>query len=158
MSMTNEQAKLLKRDKEMIPLVLIRAMFFLALMSVALVAYARLTDRPLVGVASMPDVAAQTQIILTENPDQRGSYIVTDLDGNLIITSADTKAGFIGVIGQALKRKRMLTKTPMNTPIDLIRRVDGRVDIIDAASGLSVPLMSYGGDNIAIFNSLIPGA
>ncbi len=157
MSMTNEQAKLLKRDKEMIPLVLIRAMFFLAILSVALVAYARLTDRPLVGVAPELDVAAETQVLLTANPEQRGGFFIQDLNGNTLVSSADPKAGFVGVIGQALSRRRDLRDVDPASPLRLVRRVDGRVDIIDDASGLSIELMSYGADNIAVFNRLIPG-
>ncbi|MEM6307010.1 MAG: photosynthetic complex assembly protein PuhC [Pseudomonadota bacterium] len=155
--MTTEQEKLLKRDKEMIPLVLIRAMFFLALLSVALVAYARLTDRPLVGVASTPDIAAETKVLLVPNPEQRGGFFITDLTGDVLVTSSDHKAGFVGVIGQALTRKRMMTDTDQTAPLRIVQRVDGRIDIIDTGSGFSVELMSYGADNIAVFANLIKG-
>lgn len=152
--MENEQQKLLKRDKEMIPLVLIRAMFFLALLSVALVAYARLSGRPLVGVADAPPIVAETQVMLIPDPEQRGGFWITDLEGQTLVTSSDNKAGFVGVIGQALYRKRMLASAE-DTPLRVVRRETGRIDIIDDATGLTVELMSYGKDNIAVFANLL---
>ena len=155
MSMTSEQQKLINRDREMIPLVLIRAMFFLALLSVALVAYARLTDRPLVGVADAPPIVAERSVLLTPDPTQRGGFRITDLDGNVLVTSSDARAGFVGVIGQALTRKRRIERVTGVEPLRVVQRDTGRIDIIDDASGLTVELMSYGKDNIAVFANLL---
>ena len=80
----SEQQKLVTRDKEMIPLVLIRSMFCLAVLSVALVAYARLTERPLVGVATTPPIVAQRDVLLLPDPIQRGAFRITDMEGTIL--------------------------------------------------------------------------
>ncbi|WP_147127647.1 photosynthetic complex assembly protein PuhC [Shimia ponticola] len=149
-----EQQKLGKRDKEMIPLVLVRAMFGLALLSVIIVAIARFTDRPLVGVASLPPVVAEKAILFTPGQD-RGSYIVTDLDGKTLVTSSDHLAGFIGVMGQVLDRKRMLAGVEDGTPLRVVRRENGRIDIVDDAANFTVELMGYGADNVRVFANLL---
>ncbi|MGR3467369.1 MAG: photosynthetic complex assembly protein PuhC [Shimia sp.] len=150
-----EQAKLRTRDKEMIPLVLIRAMAALAIVSVALVAYARLTDRPPVGVPVALPVIAETSVIFTEGAE-RGSYVITDLDGNRLMGSGDHLRGFVGVVGQSLARRRMLEDVAMTTPVQVVRRDNGRIDVLDPASGYSLELMGYGRDNVAAFAALLP--
>ena len=150
----HEQQKLGKRDKEMIPLVLIRAMFGLAVISVLLVAVARLTDRPLVGVAPDLPIVEEKTVIFTPGVE-RGSYVVTDDAGATLVTSSDDMAGFIGVMGQVLDRKRMLNKVDPLTPVRIVRRDNGRIDIVDDASNFTVELMGYGADNVAAFANLL---
>ncbi|MEM9854629.1 MAG: photosynthetic complex assembly protein PuhC [Pseudomonadota bacterium] len=154
-TLSQERQKLARRDKEMIPLVLVRAMFGLALVSVALVAFARFTDRPLVGVPDQPPIAAERVIYLTPGVE-RGSYIVSDAEGARLVASTDTRAGFVGAIGQAVERRRQVTRSDMAAPLTLVRRETGRIDIIDDASGISIELHGYGRDNIAVFAGLLP--
>ncbi|MEO0485398.1 MAG: photosynthetic complex assembly protein PuhC [Pseudomonadota bacterium] len=154
-TLAQEQRKLAKRDREMIPLVLVRAMFGLALVSVALVAFARFTDRPLVGVPTQPPVVAERVIYLSPGAD-RGSYIVSGEGGEQLVASSDYKAGFVGAIGQAVERRRIVTRTDMSAPLTLVRRDTGRIDIIDDASGLAIELHGYGRDNVAVFAGLLP--
>ncbi|MEM6728955.1 MAG: photosynthetic complex assembly protein PuhC [Pseudomonadota bacterium] len=153
-TLADQQRKLAKRDKEMIPLVLVRAMFGLAIVSVALVAYARLTDRPLVGVPDAPPVVAERTIFMAPG-ERRGSYVVTDEGGATLVTSTDTRAGFVGAIGQAVERRRQITRSDQSAPLTLVRRDTGRIDIIDDASGLSIELHGYGRDNVAVFAGLL---
>ncbi|MEM8591340.1 MAG: photosynthetic complex assembly protein PuhC [Pseudomonadota bacterium] len=150
-----EQRKLAKRDKEMIPLILVRLMFGLAIASVALVAFARFTDRPLVGVPTQPPVVAERVMYLAAG-DERGSYIVTDEAGAKLVASTDHKAGFVGAIGQAIERNRQINRVAMTAPLTLVRRETGRIDIIDDASGFSIELHGYGSDNVAVFAGLLP--
>jgi len=149
-----EQRKLAKRDREMIPLVLVRAMFGLAMVSVALVAFARLTDRPLVGVPPVPPVAEELVVYFTPG-QERGSYIIAGESGDTLVTSSDHKAGFVGVIGQVIDRRRQVTGADVTAPVSIVRRETGRVDIVDAASGLTVELHGYGRDNAAVFAALV---
>ena len=149
-----EQQKLGKRDKEMIPLVLVRAMFGLAILSVVLVAFARFTDRPLVGVADEPPVAAERTILFAPGPD-RGSYVVTDMAGNTLVTSSDHMSGFVGVVGQVIDRKRMITEADSAAPLRVVRRDNGRIDIVDDASNFTIELIGYGVDNVRVFAALL---
>ena len=61
----------------------------------------------------------------------------------------------MGVIGQALTRKRRIERVTGVEPLRVVQRETGRIDIIDDASGLTVELMSYGKDNIAVFANLL---
>ncbi|MEM1236060.1 MAG: photosynthetic complex assembly protein PuhC [Pseudomonadota bacterium] len=149
-----EQQKLAKRDREMIPLVLVRAMFGLAIVSVALVAFARFTDRPLVGVPDVPEVAAERVVYFAPGAE-RGTYILTDTDGTVIEHGPEMRTGFIGAMGQVIDRRRKVTGTDPSAPVSIIRRVTGRVDIVDEASGLTVELIGYGEDNVAAFAALV---
>ena len=58
-------------------------------------------------------------------------------------------------MGQAITRKRRLEGGTAKDPLRIVRRDNGRIDIIDDASGLTVELMSYGKDNIAVFANLL---
>lgn len=153
-TLAEQQQKLAKRDKEMIPLVLVRLMFGLALVSVALVAFARYTDRPLVGVPTQPPVVAERVVYLMPGAE-RGSYVVTDEAGQKLVASNDHKAGFVGAVGQALERHRKVTRTDMGAPLTLLRRDTGRIDIVDEATGFSIELHGYGPDNVAVFAALL---
>lgn len=149
-----EQAKLGKRDREMIPLVLVRAMFGLAIVSVILVALARLTDRPLVGVASAPAITQEVTVFLQPGAE-RGQYVVRDTAGLTLVTTHDSKAGFVGVMGQVIDRRRALHGADMAAPLRVVRREGGRIDIIDDATNFTVELMGYGIDNVRVFAGLL---
>ncbi|MEL6551058.1 MAG: photosynthetic complex assembly protein PuhC [Pseudomonadota bacterium] len=154
-TLAHEQAKLVRRDKEMIPLVLVRAMFGLAIVSVALVAFARLTDRPLVGQPTQPPIVAERVVYLAPGT-HRGTYILTDEAGALLVDSTVYKAGFLGAVGQAIERRRKITRSDTSAPLTLVRRDTGRIDIVDPTSDFSIELHGYGSDNIALFAGLLP--
>ena len=154
-TLPQEQRKLAKRDKEMIPLVLVRAMFGLALVSVMLVAYARFTDRPLVGVPTQPEIVSERVVYLPPG-EQRGSYIITDEAGARLVASSDRKAGFVGAIGQAVERRRKVTRSDLAAPRTIVRRESCRIDILDETSGFAIELHGYGSDNVAVFAGLLP--
>jgi len=153
---TSPEERLRKRDKEMIPLVLVRAMFFLALLSVALVAYARLTDRPLVGVADLPAITDQVTVFYAEDPDQRGRYIFRNAAGETLATSSDPQGGFLAAMGRTIDRRRMLDKADITQPLTIVRRENGRVAILDPASSFKLELMGYGADNVASIAQFLP--
>lgn len=153
-TLAEQQQKLAKRDKEMIPLVLVRLMFGLAFVSVALVAFARYTDRPLVGVPTQPPVVAERVVFLLPGED-RGTFVIKDEAGATLVASSDAKAGFVGAIGQAIERRRKVTRSDMAAPVTVLKRDTGRIDIIDDTSGFSIELHGYGTDNVAVFAGLL---
>ena len=152
-ALTPEQ-KLAERDKEMIPLVLIRAMFALAMFSLVLVAYARITDRPLVGTPPVATIVAQTTFTL-ERFDS-GEVIVLDESGVQIASSRDERAGFIEVIWRVADRARMLAKADPNAALKVVQYDNRRIAIIDTATNRIIELSGYGADNVAAFASLLP--
>jgi len=86
-----------KRDKEMVPKFLVQVMF-------ALMIYAQWADVPQVGVLEVSPVAESRSVTLVG--DRTGKYVVRDEWGDEMASTADDKAGFIGVIGRVIDRER----------------------------------------------------
>lgn len=158
MTMMHDHKAMAKRDKEMIPTVLVRAMFGLALLTLLLVAWARFTDRPL--MATPPIVPIATEVTLNFERASitggSGSVTIRDANGAALVTSSDEKKGFVEVIWRVVERKRMLAKVEGNPPLRIVRYEDRRIAIIDEASNFTVQLTGYGPDNVAAFATLLP--
>ncbi|MBS1302287.1 photosynthetic complex assembly protein PuhC [Loktanella sp. SALINAS62] len=138
---------------EMVPRILVLAMFGLMLVTLAIVTLARTTDAPLVGVVADSPVVQSLDVALIG--DRNGAYSVLDADGALLAMSDRDKAGFIGVMGRVVARKRDTLGLPLDAPVQIIRREDGIVSIIDPLTGMDVPLIGYGKDNVAAFARLL---
>ncbi|MFK7755037.1 MAG: photosynthetic complex assembly protein PuhC [Sedimentitalea sp.] len=140
-------------DKEMVPRILVQAMFALMLATLALVAWARLTDHPKVGVLTISPVAAETTVHLTGS--REGQAMVQTLSGDVLARSSDDKMGFVGVIWRVLARERALQGLPDTAPVRIVRRENGHIAVLDTASNWSVELIGYGKDNVAAFARLV---
>jgi putative photosynthetic complex assembly protein len=153
-STTSSLANQMKhRDREMVPKVLVRAMFGLMAASVALVGYAQWADVPLSGVA--PDSPVVQERMITLTGDHAAGYAVIDDSGQQIAHSKDDKNGFIDVIASSIKRERETNGYALNDPLRLVRRENGKTAVIDPTTGWKIELIGYGKDNVAAFASLI---
>lgn len=141
------------RDKEMVPRFLVQAMFGLMAASLAMVAYAQWFDVPNRGVLVEAPITQSLEIIMVG--DRSGIYEVRTLDGQLIASSSDEKAGFIGVMGRVIDRERFVHDLTGNAPITVVRRENGNIAIVDDTTDLSVELIGYGKDNVAAFAKLL---
>ena len=141
------------RDKEMVPRFLVQAMFGLMAASLAMVAYAQWFDVPNRGVLVEATITQSLEIIMVG--DRSGIYEVRTLDGQLIASSSDEKAGFIGVMGRVIDRERFVHDLTGNAPIAVVRRENGNIAIVDDTTDLSVELIGYGKDNVAAFAKLL---
>lgn len=141
------------KDKEMVPRILVQAMFALMIGSLSLVAYAQLADVPNSGVLVAAPI--EKERIVTLSGDRTGKYTVLDEAGSVIAASSDEKAGFLGVMGRVIERERTLHGVALDTPISVVRRENGNVGIIDPSTGMGVELIGYGLDNIAAFAKLL---
>jgi putative photosynthetic complex assembly protein len=141
------------RDKEMVPRFLVQAMFGLMAAALAMVAYAQWFDVPNRGVLVEAPITQSLEIIMVG--DRSGIYEVRTLDGQLIASSSDEKAGFIGVMGRVIDRERFVHDLTGNAPITVVRRENGNIAIIDDTTDLSVELIGYGKDNVAAFAKLL---
>ena len=90
----------------LVPPFVARVMFALMIAAVGLVAYAKITDTPLVAVVQQAPVAQSLDVIITG--DKSGIYTVTSLDGTLLARSSDELAGFLGVMGRVIDRERLV--------------------------------------------------
>lgn len=155
------QAQMKSRDTEMVPRILVQAMFALMLASVLLVGFAVLTDRPHVGVLKVSPIAAETTVRLEGTRD--GNVTVYDTAGQVLTKSNEDKNGFIGVIWRVMDRERMLRgiKGPLHlsteetAPVRVVRRENGNIAVLDTVTDWSVELIGYGHDNVAAFARLV---
>lgn len=151
-----EEQKLVTRDKEMIPTVLLRAMFILCLSVLLIVVYATVTDRPL---SAMPPTEAEVPIVhermIRIFAEMDGSARVLDVDGNLIAEYASDEGGFVAGIYRVLERRRGAVGRTADEPIRLVRFADGRVSLRDPVTDFRAELVGFGADNEAAFARLL---
>jgi len=151
--MSQLESQMRHRDRDMVPLVLVRAMFALMIGSVALVAYDQWSGRTPEGVLIEAPIVTERSITLTGG--DRGVYTVTDETGAVIATSQDALSGFIGVIGRVTDRNRLVNGIEGNPPVRVVLRDNGQVAIIDDTTGLVTELIGYGRDNVAAFAQFV---
>ncbi len=141
------------RDREMVPRILVVAMFSLMAASLALVAFARLTDQPLRGVPADSPIVKELAITLES---ARGKTVtVLGPDGTEIAAANKARSGFIDVIANSVARERKVNGVTDNPPLRLVRRANGHTAVLDPATSFSVELIGYGADNIAAFARLL---
>lgn len=141
------------RDRDMVPRVLVLAMFGLMAATLGIVTFAQLTDQPLRGVPEDSAIVAERSIIL-EGTHSDGVRVL-DANGTQIAYSQDNKAGFIDVIWVGTQRNRKVAGITDNPPLNLVRLENGRIAIIDPATDWSIELIGYGADNVAAFARLL---
>lgn len=141
------------RDAEMIPPVLTRGLAVLVLCVLALVAYARLADRPL--EATPPDAPIAESRVMNLSGDMSGAATVRDAEGGLIADLAPEQGGFVSGVWRVLQRERTKHRAALDGPVTLIRRADGRISIADPSTGWSADLMGFGADNARAFAKLL---
>lgn len=141
------------RDKEMVPRFLVVLMFALMAGSLALVAFARLTDRPLEGARPVSSVVEERSFTFVGN--RSDGVAVIDANGVQVAHSTDNLKGFIDVIWVSINRERTLRGVDLAAPIRVVRQDNGRVAIWDDATGWSIVLIGYGRDNVAAFADLL---
>jgi putative photosynthetic complex assembly protein len=145
------QPALRNRDKEMIPVPLLRAMVGLVLVSLALTSYASLTGRPPVGQPEAAAVLAERMLILEGGGAQ--AVKVRAEDGSLILDLPH--GGFITVVQNALETQRRRSSIDPLLPVRLVEYANGRLTVEDPVNGWSVETQGFGDDNEAAFRRLL---
>lgn len=151
--MSQLESQMRHRDKEMVPKFLVQSMFALMIGSLALVAYAQWADVPQSGVLYEAPILQTREVTLAG--DRTGKYVVLDDSGTVLASTADVKAGFIGVIGKVIDRERLVLGVEAEGPITVARRENGNIAIIDPNTNMSIDLIGYGKDNVAAFARLL---
>ncbi|MFQ6551087.1 photosynthetic complex assembly protein PuhC [Aestuariibius insulae] len=151
--MSNLESQMRLRDKEMVPRILVFAMFSVMALSLAMVTFATLTDRPKVGVLAGSAIVKDVTILM--KGDRNGKVTVFNTDGVEIARSDESRNGFISVMWRMLDRKRMLNDADPDAPVRVALLENGHVSVIDDATDFSVELIGYGKDNVAAFQRLI---
>lgn len=155
-SYTKAEKKLVERDKEMVPTILVRAMFVLCVSVLIIVSYARLTDRPL---EAMPPSEAMAPVvqerIIRIFGEMDGSARVLDGDGSVIANLGPDEGGFVAGIYRVLERERGAVGLHASEPIRLVRFSDGRIGLRDDHTDFRAELFGFGADNEAVFARLL---
>lgn len=151
--MSSLETRMRDRDRDMVPLALVRAMFALMALSLGIVAWAQWADVPNRGVLIEAPVVVERVVTLRGERD--GIYEVIDADGTVIARSSDPLAGFIGVVGRILERRRLVNGVEGNPPVRVVRRENGHIAVIDDAAGQVIELIGYGADNVAAFAQFV---
>lgn len=135
----------------MAPPVLIKGLFLLAIASLAMVTWARMTDQPLTGVPPGAEVVHQRTISLIGG----GAQAVTVLDDTGAVMADLAHGGFVTVIQNGLQRARLVQGVPADLPIRIVEYANGRLAAHDDHTGWSVELGAFGADNRAAFERLM---
>jgi len=154
MTQTHSLASQMKhRDREMVPTILVKAMFGLMLVSVLLVSYATITNREPTAKVAHSDIVKEKSITLIGN--RSDGVAVIDASGATLAHSNDLRHGFINVIWQSVNRERLVQDVSSDAPLRLVERANGHFAILDDTTGWKIELIGYGQDNVAAFAKLI---
>ncbi|MEM9715860.1 MAG: photosynthetic complex assembly protein PuhC [Pseudomonadota bacterium] len=149
----SENATGLAQDRELVPRALIRACVFLVFGVTAIVAFASLTDRPMVGQPPAGEVVAERMISVEILP--RGAATIFDEDGTVIRDFGEGEAGFMDSVFRALRYQRQKSGAPADGPVTIARLDNGRHILIDPNTGWRLQLLGYGAQNIEPFIVLL---
>lgn len=130
-------------NNDMVPKALIRGAIALVLISLALVSYARVTDRPLVATPHVAPVVWEETIRLVGG----GAQAVTVLHEDGTLKADLDHGGFITVIQNGLQRERGKHGIAPDLPIRIVAYENGRLAAHDDLTGWSVELAAFGQDN-----------
>ncbi len=140
-----------EREPDLIPLPMVRAMIGMALLSLVLVGYSVLTNRPHVGVPDGGTVVAERELVLEAIDAQH--VVVRNPDGSLLVDLPE--GGFVNVVAAAVERTRTVQRIAGNPPIRVVRYESGRLSAEDPATGWSAELYAFGPDSKAAFERLL---
>ena len=144
-----ERREMEKRDKEMIPKVLVYAMFGIAFASLAITTFAVVTDRPLAGVPAEEPVFGTYEVIIE---GEGNAAKVTGTNGAVLFDNEN--GAFITVVRDGLERARRVHRIEGNPAVIITRFESGRMALNDPATGWSMELGSFGQGNRAHFDRL----
>jgi putative photosynthetic complex assembly protein len=124
------------------------AILALSLISVGLV---RLTGNGPDQLAAAP--TAQRSLVFLDSQD--GGVRVEDGATGQMLTVLHGEQGFVRGALRALSRERYARGIGSSQPFDLIARVDGRLTLLDPATGQTVDLESFGPTNAGQFGQFL---
>lgn len=139
------------RDRDMIPVNLLRGMLLLVICSVALVTFAVVTGRPTVGQPKPAAVVMERQLIL----DGHSAQAVTVYSADRTVLADLPHGGFITVIQSGVETIRRRHGIDPLLPVLIRRYANGRLTVEDPETGWSAELYAFGDDNKAAFEQLL---
>lgn len=140
-------------DKERIQRMMMRGVFILLMVILALVALARLTDRPLVAVPPVAEVVDTRDIVLES--DTSGGAFVRDMDGTVLVDLGPGEGGFLHTMWRAVQRERVRYRVGQDGPVTITLHADNRLRLFDPSTGQTIDLNAFGSNNVGAFRALL---
>ena len=132
----------------------IRAACGLVLASIAAVSAVRLSGAP-ISVPDAPAVATR-DLRFIDRPD--GRIAVVDDSDSRVVDSVVGESGFVRGTLRGLARERKRRGIGAEQPFTLVAHTDGRLTLMDKATGRRVDLESFGPTNAGQFARLLSAA
>jgi len=105
-----------------------------------------------------PDAATVSSRLLRFQDGPHGSVEVVDVKSGQTLQQFQGEQGFLRGALRALARERRMRDLGPSLPFELSARADGRLTLIDTATGARLDLESFGPTNAAVFAQLLrPG-
>jgi putative photosynthetic complex assembly protein len=102
---------------------------------------------------------ADAQAVITKQlrfeDRSNGSIAVVSASDGRIVKVIEGEAGFVRGILRAMARERRIKEVNQTIPFELIARADGRLTLLDPATGNRIDLESFGKDNVIEFAVLL---
>jgi putative photosynthetic complex assembly protein len=102
-----------------------------------------------------PDAATVAQRSLRFEDGPAGSVTVLDARSGQVVDSVQGEAGFLRGSLRALSRERMKRGIGSGPAFELLARADGRLTLLDPATGERLDLESFGPTNAATYRRWI---
>ena len=149
----SDSTRIHAKPEELAPRVLVRLMFAFVAVILALVTFARLTDRPLESTPAQTQIISERLIFLSS--DNAGAARVLDETGSLLAAFPADKGGFVAGIDRVIQHERAKSGAALSGPVALRLREGNRLSIFDPETGWSAELMGFGADNLRTFARLL---
>jgi putative photosynthetic complex assembly protein len=134
-----------------LPRKLLQGMAALALLSLIGVAAVRWSGQDI----RTPDAVTVYSRMLRFDDGPQGSVSVIDARSGQVLESVHGEQGFLRGALRALARERRMRDLGPQAPFELAARADGRLTLIDTATGSRLDLESFGPSNLAVFARLL---
>ncbi|MCC1482183.1 photosynthetic complex assembly protein PuhC [Roseibaca sp. Y0-43] len=138
-------------NNDMIPIGLIRAMFALVAVSLALVTYASVTGRQIAATPADAPIVEQWSLRMIGQDAQAVTVLRED---GTVLADMD-HGGFVTVIQNGLMTMRRRHGIDPSLPVDVIRFENGRLAAIDPLTDYRVELTVFGPENLAAFERML---
>ena len=145
--------RLRTREDEMVPRTMVRLVLGILAICLALVAWARWTDRPLESAPANSPILAERVVFLSAG--MSGAAQVLDANGSVIATLDETTGGFVGGVTRVLDRERGKYGVSLDGPVVLRLREGNRLSLYDPSTEWSAELMGFGATNTRAFARLL---
>jgi putative photosynthetic complex assembly protein len=102
------------------------------------------------------DAQATSQRSLHFQDRPQGGIAIVDATSNATLDTVYGEQGFLRGTLRAVLRERKLRGLVTEAPLQLIARADGRLTLLDPATGSRLDLESFGSTNAAVFARWLP--